>query len=123
MAKMVSLKMTPKEAKAEFGGDMGSPPSKPSLPKYPYGTKLTLETEALDKLGCAPGDFKVGQVLELTARVEVVGTSTRERQGGVDRNEVELQFTDVSLDTKAIKKAKAQDEHLNSIAGTPDDEY
>lgn len=122
MGKMVSLKMTAKEAKGEFGNQVASSPS-PDLPKYPYGTRLTLETEALDKLGCEPSDFKVGQTLTITAKVEVIGTSTRERQGGKDRNEVDLQFTDISLDTKAIKKSKADDKHLNEIAGASDGGY
>lgn len=119
MAKMVSLKMSKKEAKGEFGADCPQPSKAydDNLPRYPYGTKLRLETEVLDKLDIEPGDFKSGQVLTVTAKVEVVGTSTSQRQGGKDRNELELQITDMSIDTKAMKKAKADENHLNSISG------
>jgi hypothetical protein len=119
-AKMVSLKMTAKEAKTEFGGPQ-SLGSKPDLPKYPYDTKVRLGTETLEKLGCSPADFKVGDVLEITAKVEVCGTQMSERQSG-ERNELELQITDLALDTKAVKKKKAEDKHLNSIAGAADAE-
>lgn len=126
-AKLVSLKMSKKEAKGDLGypGQPSTKSEEDNLPRYPYGTKLRLETEVLDKLDCEPSDFKTGQILEVTARVEVVGTSTSQRQGGKDRNELELQITDLALDTKAIKKAKAADKHLNSISGAAEttDEY
>lgn len=116
-AKLVSLKMTPKEAKADFG--MVCPASKPDLPKYPYDTKIRLGTETLDKLAISPADFKVGQVFEITAKVEVCGTEMAERQSGA-RNELQLQITDLGMDTKGMKKAKAEAAHLNSIAGSTD---
>jgi len=111
--KMVSLKMTPKEAKTDMG--IGNPPSgKMDLPKYPYDTKVRLGTETLAKLGISPADFKVGEVMEITARVEVAETSMSERQSG-ERNSLELQITDIALDAGKIKKAKAADKHLNAI--------
>lgn len=119
-AKMVSLKMTPKEAKAEFGGPQ-SIGGKPDLPKYPYDSKLRLGTEVLEKLGISPADYKVGETCEITAKVEVCGTQMSERQSG-ERNELELQITDIAIDTKPKKKAKAEDEHLNSIAGADTDD-
>lgn len=118
-AKMVSLKMTAKEAKGEFGG-LQSLGSKPDLPKYPYDTRLRLGTDVLEKLGISPADYKVGETFEITAKVEVCGTEMSERQSGA-RNELQLQITDLGLDTKAKKKAKAEDKHLNSIAGASAD--
>lgn len=124
VTKLVSLQMSKKEAKGEFGypGQPSTKSAEDNLPRYPYDTKLRLQTDVLEKLGVEPGDFKTGQVFEITAKVEVVGTSTSQRQGGKDRNELELQITDLGLDTKAMKKAKAADQHLNSIAGTVADE-
>lgn len=123
MAKLVSLKMTAKEAKGKFGypGETVGAAGKPDLPKYPYDTKVRLGTDTLEKLGISPADFKVGDVLEITAKVEVCGTQMSERQSG-ERNELELQITDLGIDTKAIKKAKAADQHLNSIAGSSADD-
>ncbi|WP_298800121.1 capsid staple protein [uncultured Devosia sp.] len=116
MAKMVSLKLSKKEAKSEIGypEQVGKDEN---LPKYPWDTKITLGNEVLDKLGVKPSDFKTNQVLEITAKVEVVGTTEEQRQRGPDRSEVRLQITDLAIDTKAMKKARAEDEHLNSIAG------
>jgi hypothetical protein len=114
---MVSLKMTAKEAKEDMGYPMSTKAAgKIDLPKYPYDTKLRLGTDVLEKLGISPADYKVGETLEITAKVEVCATEMSERQSG-ERNCLELQITDIALDTKPKKKAKAEDDHLNSIAG------
>lgn len=120
MAKLTSLKMSKKEAKSDMGMPMGaSDMSGDNLPRYPYGTKVRLEKEALDKLDCDPADYKVGDVLMIQARVEVVGTSIRENQGGKEYKELELQITDMSMEQdKATKKAKAEDEHMTALSKT-----
>ena len=76
--KMTNLKLTPKEAKSDLDGPG---------PRYPYGTKIRLETDALDKLKCDLAEFTVGQKLKIEAEVEVVGVSMSQRQGGKDRDE------------------------------------
>jgi hypothetical protein len=115
-AKMVSLKMTAKEAKGDLGYPVSAQSSgKMDLPKYPYDTKLRLGTDTLEKLGISPADYKVGETFEIRAKVEVCATEMSERQSG-ERNCLELQVTDVAFDTAAKKKAKVKDSHLNDIA-------
>lgn len=125
--KMTSLKMTAAEAKSEFGydGPSVSPASKPNLPKYPYGTKIRLETEVLDKLGIDLSDYPEGMKCEIVCKVEVVGFSSSQRQGGKARKELELQITDMSItEDGAVKKAKSASKHLESISGSTDgDDY
>lgn len=117
MAKMVSLALSKKEAEQEYGISSPGKPPKPDLPRYPYDSRLTLGTEVLEKLGVAPSDFETGQIVTITAKAEIIGTTDEKRREGRDRQEVRLQITDLSMDTKAMKKKKAEDEHLNSISG------
>lgn len=114
--KLVSLKLSPKEAKTE--GALGAVPAGSSDrgPKYPYDTRVRLGTEELKKLGIDIGDYRAGQKCDITAKAEVIGTSTRQRQGDDDHQELELQLTDIAIDwDKADKKAKADDDHLDAI--------
>jgi hypothetical protein len=116
--KLTSLKLTPKEAKTE-GAIQAIGPDEDKGPRYPYGTRITLDTEALEKLGIDVSDYRAGQKCDVTAKCEVVGTSTRQRQGGDDRQELELQITDLSIDwDKSDKKAKKRDAHLDEIGAS-----
>lgn len=72
--KMVSLKLTPAEAKEEAAIDY-----KP--PEYPYGTQLDLSDDALDALGWSELP-KVGDTLEMTATVKVARVSVYDSEGG-----------------------------------------
>lgn len=79
--KMVSLKRTPAEVKAY------NKPVPADGDSYPYGTRLTIEGDAVEKVfGTMP---KVGAVLELEGKVKVVGV--RNTDGGT--KSVELQIT------------------------------
>lgn len=120
-SKMVSLKLTPKEAKERFG-PISAQSAKADMPKYPYDTRVTLNTEVLTKMGVKPSDFAVGETFEITAKVEVIGTREEERQSG-ERCELELQITDIDSDLgKSKKKAKAEANHLNAISGSEAEE-
>lgn len=118
-AKMVSLQLSKKEAKAEYGMDAPSPASSTAenLPRYASGTKVCLEGEALEKLAVAPSDFKIGETFEITCKVEVVGVRESKTQGGKERNELELQITDMLIDDKRLKKTRAEDKQLAETAG------
>lgn len=70
--------------------------------EYPYGLILNLEEEQLAKLGLE-GLPEVGTYLMVSARVEVVGNSTRDNGDGVCRC-LTLQVQEMSLD-----KAKGKD--------------
>lgn len=115
--KLTSLKLSPKDAKTEGGLAVPST-SEDKGPRYPYDTRIRLNTESLKKLGIDISDYRAGQKCEITAKAEVIGTSTRQRQGDDDHQELELQITDLAIDwDKADKKAKADDDHLSAISG------
>lgn len=86
---MVNMQMTPQEAKAEYGTE---PPAS-DLPRYPWGLELRLDTEILAKLGMSMPT--VGTIVSISAIAKVVGTSSRETEGGESRQCVELQITDM----------------------------
>lgn len=63
--------------------------------RYPYGTRLDLDKEALDKLGITDMPA-VGTKMMLEAKVTVIGS----RQSASDKSEhrsIELQITDMEL--------------------------
>ena len=103
---MVNLKRTPEPGEAE-GGTMLTPQQAADYgePAYPWGLKIRLEDEELDKLGMAlPA---VGAVLTITCKVQV--TSVRQEaeanpepddKGGMERC-VEMQITDMDLGAPA----------------------
>lgn len=97
--KLTSLKLSEKEAKKEAKCEIAKP-------RYPYGTSLRLDKEALGKLGLKFSDFKVGAEVE----VEAIGTVTsiRYSEGDTyDSNEVCIQFEKVGLETMADAVDKA----------------
>lgn len=113
-----SLKLSKKEAKEEYGISATAPgkANDENLPRYPYGTKIRLETEALDKLKLRPSEYEVGQKLTVTCKVEVVGITEEARQSG-ERCELELQIVEINLgEDKDAKKKKADGERLNELA-------
>jgi hypothetical protein len=88
---MISMKLTPAEAKQEAG----IAPMDAEQPAYPYGLTICLDDEALAKLGITSMP-DVGTPFTLTARVEVCSTSQYQNQDGADRN-LSLQITDMEL--------------------------
>lgn len=66
-------------------------------PEYPYGLRISLDSDALAKLGLTELP-KVGTAMTLQARVEVVAVSQYEQKDETNRS-VELQVTDMELDT------------------------
>lgn len=88
---LVSMKMSAEEAQEQYGN---SPVS--DAPEYPYGLSISLDEEALAKLGM-PALPQVGQKMMITARVEVTMVSQRDSQGGEKEQNVSLQITDMEL--------------------------
>lgn len=99
---MIDMKMTPEEAKAEYGAPTAS--GDPDLPKYPYGLSLSLCDEILAKLGI--GLMPVGTTLALRAVVEVTSQGLREDQDGKDLN-MQLQITQMELVTAGTDESRA----------------
>lgn len=87
---LTSMKLTKAEAKAEV-----SPDYKP--PEYPYGLRLCLNSETLDKLGLKQLP-EIGTPMTLTARVEVCSVSAYESTGQEQQRSVDLQITDMALE-------------------------
>jgi hypothetical protein len=89
---MISMKLTPAEAKSET---MLGDPDDSDLPEYPYGLTVCLDKDSLDKLGIT--DLPpVGTRMQLTALVEVCSVSQYQNQSGTDSN-LSLQITDMEL--------------------------
>jgi hypothetical protein len=85
-----SMKMDAAEAKA------ATELSVSDRPEYPWGLRLNLSNEALEKLG-----FKnlpeVGTKMTLVANVEVCSVSAHESKGGDKHRSMDLQITDMGL--------------------------
>lgn len=92
-------------------------PSVVEAPQYPYGLRLELGNEALDKLDMAELP-EVGKKLAINARVEVVAVSKNEMKGGEARRSVSLQITDLGLGGDV----QARREPGDALYGTPEAE-
>ena len=85
-----NMKMSDEESK-EYDGSVVA-----SKPEYPYGLQITLNDDAIDKLGL-PALPQVGSTMIITARVEVCSVSQYERQDQDKERSVSLQITDMAL--------------------------
>lgn len=74
--------------------------------KYPYGLRITLNKEALKKLGLSSKDFSSGQTGTLEASYTVISTSDRTSIEGGDNMSVELQITGLALSQNKKKSAQ-----------------
>lgn len=87
---LVSMKMSPEEAK-EYGAiDIGE------APQYPYGLSIDLDDDALEKLGITALP-KVGSEMMITAKCVVKSVSSNQMQGGDAESRVCLQITDMDV--------------------------
>ncbi len=85
-----SMKVTKSEAKKEFES------VSVDTPEYPYGLRIDLNNESLEKLGIADLP-KVGEKMTVLAKVEVRSSSQSSYKEGEDRKNVSLQITDMSV--------------------------
>lgn len=65
--------------------------------QYPWGLRITLETDSLKKLGIDVSDFTVGEDVPLTAICEVTELSQRESVDGGSNDRMELQIKRMSI--------------------------
>lgn len=89
---MISMKTMPKPATAL----VEAAPGVDQAPEYPWGLRLCLDTETLQKLGFSEPPA-VGTKLKLEAMVEVVSTSAHQEQGGDKRSSCDMQITEMEL--------------------------
>lgn len=101
MAKLISMKVD----RSAHGNAAKSPML--DAPAYPYGLEITLDTEALEKLGLKKALPEVGATMTLTASVDVTRVSESESQGGEATCSVSLQITEMALAAKATRKSDA----------------
>jgi hypothetical protein len=105
MAKLVSMKVdrSSREEKSEAMPSIGEQSA------YPYGLSLSLDEDALEKLGVDVGDFKVGDELAIVAKVSVDSLSSNSTVAGGESARVGLQITDLCLEDAASKAQSAAD--------------
>ena len=87
---MVNMKMSAEEAKEQ------TEPTAADAPQYPWGLKLNLDDDALEKLGLTTMPA-VGTKMQLAATVEVCSTSSYSDQKGEAESSVSLQITAMEL--------------------------
>jgi len=107
---LVNMKLSPSEEK-KYSDSLAV-----DRPQYPYGLRIDLSNEAIEKLGLAALP-QVGQYMTLTARVEVCCVSqydSKDSPGGASKS-VGLQITDMALGPDT--KEKSSDEYANDLYG------
>ena len=95
---MKSMKMTAAETKEAMPS-----PAKMDAPQYPYGLRLELSAEVLEKLGITlPG---VGDELEIKAIGKVVSAHASESEGGHKHASCSVQITDMDVEGESSIKS------------------
>lgn len=77
---------------------------------YPWGLRISLNGDALKKLGI---DLpKVGDMMTIGGMAKVCGVSTREAEGGESYSNVDLQITDFGMEASDATPPKTAAETL-----------
>jgi len=98
MPNLVSMKMSPAEAKKSY-----EPTMMTDKPEYPYGLCIHLNEESIAKLGLKSLP-DAGETLLLMAKVQVSSVSMRDTQEGQDRC-LDLQITELALAEDKTQKS------------------
>lgn len=95
---MVNMKMS-REAAKEYtlGAEVNDEP------QYPYGLRLDLNDDSLEKLGITALP-KVGTEMTITAKVKVTSVSAYDSQGGAPEQNVCLQITDMEIGNSQVER-------------------
>jgi hypothetical protein len=103
------------------GGDDAAGGDAANDPEYPFGLRITLYKEDLEKLGIAGDDLSVGAEVAIEARATVVMYSEEQSVGGEPECTVELQITDMAIgDAPEQRRRKTSDRHLTAVGGRTD---
>lgn len=97
----VDMKL-PKEKESKSGSKCE--PIEPDKPKYPYGLSITLEKDALSKLGLAVSDFDMGEEITISAQCVITSLRQSEDRYGDDMS-VGLQITKLDMGNVSFNKA------------------
>lgn len=102
-ARLVNMAKTPDEVKKDMADCVPTMSSdgKPTGPMYPWGLSISLEDDALAKLGLAGDMPDVGDIVQFNAIAKVTSVSQNEREGTDGTKSmccrVELQITDMGI--------------------------
>ena len=88
---LVNMAMSDEERQEQYGDD-----ASPDLPKYPYGLRLDLDDDALEKLGITSLP-DVGTKMMITCQVEVCSTGAYQTAGSEKETSLGLQITDMEI--------------------------
>lgn len=100
---MVSMKIQKDNSpKIEMMGEQQS------VPQYPYGLCITLEDDALQKLGLSKLPV-VGSKINIQAVCEVNAVSQYDNKDGSKRRSISLQITDMEMVKEKKAEVKASD--------------
>lgn len=104
--KLVPMKRTAAEKKAQK--ERYSKPIGPGGDDYSYGLCISLDKEALAKLGLKPGSFDIGDAVSFQGKGTI--KALRESRGGYDDSaNVEIQITNLGIEggsaTDAVDRA------------------
>ncbi len=101
---MKDLKISKKEAKekSEAMQVIGSSDQE----RYPYGLRLDLNNDTLDKLGMTKLP-SVGTVLTFEVKSKVIGSRQSATEGSENRS-IELQITHIDMETAKEEKAEGE---------------
>ena len=120
MTTMKSMKRSKKDKK-ETKGEVAIEYEEPD---YPYGLGIDLADEALDSLGLTAKSFKIGNEINIVAKVRVDRISSNKSRTGKNRDSVDLQITDMGLEgakEEGPSKFEAHQKITNSEGGVIED--
>jgi hypothetical protein len=83
---------------ARSGGGQKEPSPLVEQDKYPYGCRIHLEEEELERLGVDETDWEIGDVFPLDVLAKVVSKSANESEGGKAHRSVCLQLTHIGAE-------------------------
>jgi len=113
---LVNMKVAAKEQPT----DLEKPEQGPEI--YPYGLRITLNRQALQKLNMDPTQFKVNQRLAFFCQGEIVairGVDIQEITAGSEDPSITVQFTDLDVNTKRQSESEQFERFYDQHRGRP----
>ena len=107
--KMVNMIRKPKKTKRSTTAEV----SYEEKERYPYGLRISLESEELKKLGLNVKDFEVTEKVKFTAKAEITSLSSNKNEPNEERQSMSIQITGIEFDLLAglsLKQLKALNE-------------
>lgn len=115
--KLISLKLSKKEAKKDYGL-VGPSSSDDDLPKYPYGTRIDFDTDMVERLNLE--GYAADEEVTIEAAGYICEVESNERTGGKKRRNLKIQITDIAIGAPKAKRSgdsKQLDSLLDSKGG------